>query len=135
MSTSQSHDGMADHEEWGQCNVCRKVVIYGDRFSHPCENYYVDTSWAAKVNPDNTEWVPGYRFYAEQQSGARTRHKSRGWITPRVYRVEFEIDADGVLRHVRGVKPTDALLAGLNALYASERPGSNYYPGYDLDGL
>ncbi len=133
MTTGQSSSRHTDTDPWGQCNVCRQIVVYGDRHTHPCQNYYVDTSWNAIANPDNTPWVPGYRFHAKQASGAKTGKKSRGWITPRTYTVEFEIDRDGVLRHTRGVKPTEALLAGLNVTYARERPGSNWYPGADDD--
>lgn len=133
VTTSQSHDGMRDDEVWGRCNVCRELVIYGDRFTHPCENYYVDYSWNAINNPDNTPWVPGYRFCAMQQSGARTKNfRARtGRMTPRRYRVYFEIDQDGKLKHTGGPKPTDDLVAGLEALYLEKRPGANWYPGAD----
>ncbi|WLJ71106.1 hypothetical protein [Sphingomonas phage Carli] len=129
MTTGQSSTRHADTDVWGVCSVCRALVIYGDRYTHPCENYHVDTSWNALANPHNTPWFPGYRFYCEQDSGARTRHKSRGWITPRRYKVEFEITEDGKVRHVRGVKPTEALQRSVEEMYLRERPGSNWYPG------
>jgi hypothetical protein len=129
VTTSQSSTVHGDADVWGVCNLCRSLVIYGDRFTHPCEGYYVDTSWNARANPHNTPWFPGYRFWVEQASGARSGRKARGWITPRTYRVEFEITEDGRVRHTRGVKPTDQLLANVEAMYLRERPGSNWYPG------
>lgn len=131
MTTSQSHRDKADDEVWGRCNVCRELVIYGERHRHPCEGYYVDTSWHTLVNPDNTPGLPGYRFAASQASGARTGHKNRGHthMTPRTYRVSFEIGQDGRVRHTGGPKPTDSLMAAVEEMCARERPGSNWYPG------
>lgn len=125
----QTHRDKANHEVWGRCDVCKVVILYGDRWDHA--GHMIDTSWNAAVNPDNTQWLPGYRFYSEQMSGARTGRKLRGHThkVSRTYRVEFEIDREGQLRHVRGPKPTDDLLEGLEALYQRERPGSNWYPG------
>lgn len=123
---------MADDEVWGVCNVCSERVIYGNRFSHPCEGYYVDTSWNALANPRNTPWFPGYRFYCLQESGARRkgfRAKGHTRMTPRTYRVGFEITEDGKVRHTHGPKPTDDLQARVEEMYLRERPGSNWYPG------
>lgn len=126
----QRHRDKADHEPWGVCNVCRTVVIYGDRFTHPCPNYHVDTSWNALANPHNTRWFPGYRFYCEQASGAGTKRKARASkMTPRTYKVEFEITEDGKVRHTRGPKPSPELQAAVEEMYLRERPGSNWYPG------
>lgn len=130
MTTNQSSTRHADDEPWGVCNVCRKVVIYGQRHAHPCENYYVDTSWNALANPENTPWFPGYRFCIKQASGAGTGRKARAWrMTPRTYTVYFEITADGKVRHTGGPKPAEGTLEAVEELYLRERPGSNWYPG------
>lgn len=121
---------MADHEVWGVCSVCREVVIYGDRYVHPCENYHVNTGWAAIANPHNTPWLPGYRFCVSQMSGAATGRKSQAWrMTPRRYSVHYAIDREGHLQHVGGPRPSQDTQASVEALYARERPGSNWYPG------
>lgn len=124
----QTHRDKADHEVWGLCTVCRKVIIYGDRWDH--SGHMIDTSWNAMANPENTPWFPGYRFYCEQDSGAGTRRKARpSKMTARVYKVEFEITEDGKVRHTRGPKPSPELQASVEAMYLRERPGSNWYPG------
>lgn len=126
---------MKDQDEWGVCNVCKQMVLYGDRFSHPCPDYYVDTSWNAKVNPHNTPGLPGYRFYMEQESGARTGHKSRGFrhVKARTYKVQFEIDRDGHVQHTGAVKPTEELMESARRICERDRPGSNWYPGAEDD--
>lgn len=114
----------------GRCNVCRKLVSEADYASgaHPCPYYHVDYSWPAVENPDNVEWVPGYRFAVEQ--GAKTT--SRTWrMKPRVYRVSYLIDQDGLLVHTGGPKPTPRTQAAVEALFARERPGSNGGPPLD----
>lgn len=122
---------MRDDEVWGICNVCKSPVLYGDRFTHPCPNYYVDYSWNALANPTNTPGLPGYKFHVEQESGARTGHKCRGnhHRKSRTYAVHFEIDPEGRVRHTGGPKPTDELLEQVEEMCARDRPGSNWYPG------
>lgn len=115
----------------GRCSVCRQLVSraeYNGDQRHPCENYYVDTTWNAIANPDNTQWLPGYRFHCLQASQGVGRYQKGVHKVRRRYKVRFEIDQDGLLRHTGGPKPTEATLAGLQALYARERPGSNGGP-------
>lgn len=124
----QTHRDKQDHEVWGRCCVCKVVILYGDRHNH--NGHMINTSWNAIANPDNTPWFPGYRFYVEQASGARTGRKSQAWrMTPRRYRVAFEITEDGRVRCTGGVKPSDETQAAVEAMYLRERPGSNWYPG------
>lgn len=123
----------------GRCDACKELVQtreWGfdvpEAHRHACFPCGLSYSLQTIVNPDNTPWVPGYTFYAEQCSGARRADNWRarmGRMTPRTYKVVFEIDMDGVLRHVRGPKPTDETMAAFEAQYARERPGSNWYPG------
>ena len=130
MTTSQGSTVHADTDVWGRCNICRGIVIYGDRYTHPCERYYVDTTWEGINNPDNTPWMPGYRFWMSQHSGAATKRRPQAWrMTPRTYKVQFKVDRDGELVHTGGPKPSEALWASARAAYAQGRPGSNWYPG------
>lgn len=122
----------------GRCPACKEMVEPGDMAAHPCRPATgYDTSWNAEVNPDNEQWRPGYRFCVMQKSGARTRtfRAKLGRMTPRTYRVYFEITAEGGLRHTGGPRPTDELIEGLQALYERERPGSNWYPGAEEGGI
>lgn len=117
-----------DDDIWGVCNVCKKPVTIWERDerAHGCKDYHVDASWQALANPENTPWVPGYRFFVEQyaQKQGRTRVHSR----PRRYKVMWQINRDGHLEWNGGVKPTPETQAEVEALYASERPGSNGGP-------
>lgn len=119
----------------GRCDVCKELVDVADwkAGAHPCYPCSVSYSLQAIVNPDNTPWVPGYRFYCRQASGARTRHQSRGFrhMVARTYSCGFEIDQDGILRQIDGPRVPDHVMEGFERQYQRERPGSNWYPGAD----
>lgn len=112
------------NKPWGVCSVCKIVVMEADKMTHPCPDYHVDTSWNAFANPHNKPWLPGYRFCVIQasQSRQRTRVHSRS----REYRVNWEIDENGLLKWAGGVKPTDETAEKVAELYARNRPGSNH---------
>jgi hypothetical protein len=85
----------------------------------------IDTSWNYQVNPENTPWIPGYRFAVLQDASRWTgRHHGRR----RRYRVRFEITADGLLRWTGGVKANAETLAWVERDFAKFRPGSNGGP-------
>jgi len=88
---------------------------------------YIDTSWNFQTNPDNTPWMPGYRFWLRQPS--KTGGRGHTMMEPRRYWVFFEIDRDGLVRWTGGVKPTVPTLNRATEAYARGRPGSNYGPG------
>lgn len=75
----------------------------------------IDTSWEFALNPDNTPWVPGYRFFVRQESTRQTGDRMR----PRRYHVQFRIARDGKLEWIGGVKATAATMARVEALYAA----------------
>jgi hypothetical protein len=137
MTSAPKHPWLTDGLI-GRCSTCNELVyanewgfdIPDDR-RHPCFPGEIDYSIRAVLNPDNTPWLPGYTFYVEQASGARTGHKCRGHTqkVSRTYRVGFLVDMDGKLQHTRGPKPTDETFAGLLEAQQREKPGSNWYPG------
>ena len=126
----------------GRCMTCNELV-YANEWGfdvpedrrHPCWPGEIDYSLRAVVNPTNERWRPGYTFAMEQASGTRTRHQCRGnhHIRSRTYTVTFQIDHEGVLRHISGPKPLDSVMAAFERQYQRERPGSNWYPGADDD--
>lgn len=79
-----------------------------------------DYSWEHECNPDNTPWVPGYRFFVRQESVSKAR--SHGRMKPRRYYVQFRIAKDGKLEWLGGVKATPATMASVEALYAAGKP-------------
>jgi hypothetical protein len=82
-------------------------------------------SWQYKLNPDNTPWVPGYRFCVIQ----RAKTSVNTWrMAVRHYRVRYDIDPDGNLKWAGGVKPTEATQREVEEMYAAGRPGSNGAP-------
>jgi hypothetical protein len=123
-------DGIA-----GVCNVCKQLVSEFDfrNNGHGCPNYYVDYSPETIANPHNEPWLPGYRFFLRQAS-----QKVRGGnvhMRTREYAVHFRIGVDGVLRWTGGIKATHATQERAEALYAANRPGSNWYPGADQEEI
>lgn len=122
---------MIDESVWGVCSVCKRGFEDsrepGGMWNHGCTGNHASTNWHAKLNPDNTPWIPGYKFCVKQASIKSTR--TRVHRQPRKYYVFFEIDREGVLREVGGVKARPETLERVADLYAQERPGSNWYPG------
>jgi hypothetical protein len=61
--------------------------------------------------------MPGYRFKAIKDSGYRH------------YNCYYGIDRNGHIEFQGGVRLPPEQLAGIEARYLQERPGSNYFPG------
>lgn len=117
-------------EAWefiGVCAKCKALIPYGEERIHPCNTWY-STDYLSKINPLGEPWMPGYRFGLGQDSQKVGRSLK---MRPRVYHVSFIIDQNGVLKHRGGVKPTASTMKRAEKLYAENRPGSNYYPGWD----
>lgn len=110
----------------GRCSTCGELVTQGDwdNRTHPCVPLSISYGLGAIINPDNTPWVPGFRFRLKQ--AAQTSKSGRHHIGQRSYGVVFEIDQDGILQWVGGVYPTDDTMEIAQELYAMGRPGSNY---------
>jgi hypothetical protein len=118
-------------EEWefyGVCGKCKALVSYGEERTHGCRTYFT-VDYLTKINPTQNPWLPGFRFGLGQDSQKVGR--TGGRMRTRVYHVSFVIDHNGILKHAGGVKPTAATMARAEKLYAENRPGSNYYPGWD----
>lgn len=85
----------------------------------------IDYSWEFKLNPNNTPWVPGYRFTVRQPSKRKTGRYGGGkggHTRPRRYYVMFRIDREGKLEWTGGVKATAETTAQVEALYAAGKP-------------
>ncbi len=71
----------------------------------------IDYSWENRVNPNNTPWVPGFRFFVRQRSVRSTSRMVRR------YHVQFHINEAGALEWCGGVKPTDETWEHVRARY------------------
>jgi hypothetical protein len=100
--------GIAGFEAYaGRCDGCRQLVTVAEyeAFAHPCKLAGISYNLRSFINPDNTPGLPGWAFKVEQDSV----NVSRTWrMKPRVYRVIFQLDREGVLQHTGGPKPTSA---------------------------
>jgi hypothetical protein len=108
------------------CCECR-CEVDGDDHEELRQNHnghMIDCSWNALANPENTPWLPGYRFAVRQDS--KNAGRANYHVNTRRYGVYFEIDRDGLLRWTGGVKPTDDTQELVEEMYARGRPGSNY---------
>lgn len=78
-----------------------------------------DYSWEHEANPDNTRWLPGYRFFVRQESVSKAR--SHGRMRPRYYYVQFRIAKDGTLEWIGGVKATPETMVHVQGLYKAAK--------------
>jgi hypothetical protein len=92
---------------------CGQRVEYGAK----CCAGGLNTSWQARVNPDNVRWAPGYRFKTIKDSGYRH------------YNCFYGIDRNGNIEFQGGVRAPKEQIAGIEERYARERLGVNGFPG------